>query len=347
MRELITTTLIIRFSSVGDIILSTPLIRVLRRAYPESRIDFLVKSTYAELLQGNPHLSRVIAFDGAGGIPALRQLRKEVRHAGYDRILDIHDSLRSRFLCAGMPGVRRYRKRKIARAVLVHFHRDTYPLFGGAPHVTGRYLETVSDLGIRDDDEGPELFPSPADSAAAMRLLPEGPEGWVGVCPSARHETKIWPPERFAFAAAVLAERHGLGITLLGATADIPRCDDVEGMIRRQFPAARIVNATGKLTLLQSAALMDRCAVILTNDSGLMHVASARKRPLVAIFGSTSGQLGFTPYGASSLVVERHDVPCRPCTAIGRASCPKGHFRCMRDISGEQVVAAATSILRT
>jgi heptosyltransferase-2 len=108
-----------------------------------------------------------------------------------------------------------------------------------------------------------------------------------------------------------------------------------------------VVNAAGRLSLLQSAALMDRCAVVLANDSGLMHVATARRRPLVAIFGSTVRQLGFAPYGRQSTVVERPEVLCRPCTGIGRERCPQGHFRCMLDISDDQVVAAASTLLRS
>lgn len=347
MREPITRTLIIRFSSVGDIILTTPLVRSLRRAFPECRIDFLVKSAYADLLQGNPNVSRVMTFDGNKGIAGLCRLRKEIRAEGYDLILDLHDSLRSRYICAGQRGVRRYRKRKIARAVLVSWQRDVYHLFGGSPPVIERYLETVRDLGVRDDGQGPELFPSPGDVAAAGTLLKDAAAGWVGVSPSARHDTKVWPPERFASAALSLARDRGFGVVLLGGPDDVARCGAVEALLRAGSPGMPVVNAAGRLTLLQSAALMDRCAVVLANDSGLMHVATARRRPLVAVFGSTVRQLGFAPYGRQSIVVERSEVLCRPCTGIGRARCPQGHFRCMLDISDDQVVAAASTLLRS
>jgi heptosyltransferase-2 len=292
-------------------------------------------------------VSRVIAFDGNEGVGGLCRLRREIRGEGYDLILDLHDSLRSRYICAGQRGVRRYRKRKLARAVLVRWQRDVYHLFGGSPGVTERYLETVRHLGVSDDGEGPELFPSPGDLAAAGALLRDAVAGWVGVSPSARHETKIWPPERFASAAVSLARNRGFGVVLLGGPDDAARCGAVEAMIRAGSPGVPVVNAAGKLTLLQSAALMDNCAVVLTNDSGLMHVASARKRPLVAVFGSTVRQLGFAPYGRQSIVVERPEVPCRPCTGIGRTRCPQGHFRCMLDISDDQVVAAASTLLRS
>jgi heptosyltransferase-2 len=137
-----------------------------------------------------------------------------------------------------------------------------------------------------------------------------------------------------------------LGVILLGGADDVQRCTAVESLIQQEVPGTPIVNVAGKLTLLESAALLDRCAIVLTNDSGLMHLASARKRPLVAIFGSTVRQLGFAPWGEASRIVERPEVPCRPCTAIGRASCPRGHFRCMRDISGDDVVTAASSLVR-
>lgn len=345
MRKLITTTLIIRFSSVGDIILTTPLLRVLRRSFPSSRIDFLVKSEYTPLLKDNPHLSRVIPLPPGDGFRALLELRSRVAREGYDMVVDLHDSLRSRAICAGHPRVYRVKKRKIARFTLVRFKRDLYNRFGGAPGVAERYLETIRHLGVVDDQEGTELFPSSSDHEAAEKLIPPMPRQWIGLCPAARHATKMWPADRFARAGAELALGLGSGVLLMGGPEDVDLCNAVERdmeLLGRDFT---VVNSAGRLTLLQCAALMDHCAVVIANDSGLMHVAAARKRPVVALFGSTVRQFGFVPYGTRSVVVERPDVRCRPCTHIGRASCPEGHFRCMNEITIDQVVGAVSSLL--
>lgn len=344
MRKLITTTLIIRFSSVGDIILTTPLLRVLRRSSPTSRIDFLVKSEYADLLKDNPHLSQVIPLPPGGGLRGLLELRSRLRRQRYDLIIDLHDSLRSRAISAGHPRVYRVNKRKFARFMLVRFKRDLYHRWGGAPGVAERYLEAIRPLGVTDDGEGMELYPSPADHRAAGTLLPQAPEQWIGIAPSARHATKMWPSDRFAHAGTDIALARGAGVLLLGGPEDVELCSTVEQEIRRQRRQITIVNSAGRLSLMQSAALMDRCTVVLVNDSGLMHVAAARRRPVVAVFGSTVRQFGFAPSGTHSIVVERPEVRCRPCTHIGRPMCPEGHFRCMNDITVDQVVRAANSL---
>ena len=347
MRETLRKTLIIRFSSVGDIVLSTPLVRGLRREMPQVQIDYLVRAEYADLLRGNPHLSGLIEFPRGGTLGDLRELRGEIVRRGYDCIVDIHGSLRSRLLCRGVGNVVRVRKRVFPRFVLVHFKKDLYSFFGGAPPVSERYCEPLASLNVTDDGEGPELFPSPEARARAEEVLhPLRGEGMViGICPSARHETKMWPPERFAEAAAVLGQQRGAGIVLFGSPAEAERCRAIAEQVKSSAPSVTVLNTAGMLSLIETAAAMDHCALILTNDSGLMHIAAARKRKIVALFGSTVRQFGFFPPAGESIVVEQHDLDCRPCTPIGRSSCPRGHFRCMRDITPERVVGAVSALL--
>jgi heptosyltransferase-2 len=347
MRGTISKTLVIRFSSVGDILLSTLLVRVLRRRFPQAQIDYLVKARHAELLRGNPHLSRVLTLPDGASFREMRRLRAQVRAERYDLIFDIHDSLRSRFVCAGHPAVRRYRKRRFARWLLIHAHRDVYRWFGGAPGVAERYLEPAAEYGIVDDGGGLEVFPGPEDVAAAADAVQGLPPGTlVGVCPTARHQTKMWPPESFARAACLLARIPGIAaVVLLGGPDDRERCAGVAQSIRAIDAAIPVRDASGGLSLLASAALLDRCAVVLTNDSGLMHLASARHRPVVAVFGPTVRQLGFFPTGTRAEVVEHPDLACRPCSALGSERCPQSHFRCMLDIPAERVADAARRLL--
>lgn len=342
------TTLIIRLSSVGDVVLSSPLIRALRRSRPGARIDFLVKSSCAELVRSNPHLSGVIEFPAGAGLAALFALRRRIQRERYGLIVDLHDSLRSRLLCAGSPRVVRVRKRKFARFLLVRLKRDLYHRLGGAPPVAERYLETVCGLGVRDDGGGAEVFVPPRDAEEAQALLArEGLQDTrpvIGVCPSARHPTKIWPPERFAAVAAALAHEQGGAVLLFGAAEERELCGDVAREIARRRPQITVVNTCGRMTLMGTAALMDRCALVLCNDSGLMHVAAARKRRVVAVFGPTVRQFGFFPSGTTSAVVEHPSLECRPCTHIGGAACPLGHFRCMREITEERVLEACRAL---
>jgi heptosyltransferase-2 len=349
MDRLLTTTLIIRFSSVGDIILTSPLIRTLRTRYPHCRIDFLVKEDHADLIRHNPHLSQTLLLPKGSGLTELRRIRTQIQSSRYDVILDMHDNLRSRFLTFGPTPVLRYRKRRLARFVLINAHLDIYRFAGGALPMHQRYLEPLAPYGVTDDGAGPEVFITPAiaDSAAAILATAGSPPSQyaIGVCPSARHATKMWDADRFAAAATVLAQERGLPVLLFGSHSEYARCEQIAQAIRAHAPSTRVINTAGLCTLLETAAAMDRCAVVLTNDTGLMHLAASRKRPIVAVFGPTVRQFGFFPHGESSIVVEHPGLPCRPCTGIGRAVCPKGHFHCMNDIEPPRVIDAARSLL--
>ena len=348
MQGTLSTILVVRLSSVGDIVLATPLLRSLRRRFPAARIDFLVKAEYAPLLAASPDVDRVLPFPGWG--PAsLLGLRRSVRAARYDLIVDIHDSLRSRVLTFAAPGVVRYRKRRLPRFVLVHFKRDLYRWFGGAPGVAERYLEAVRPLGAVGDGLGPEIrYAATAASRAAGVLGDAGVEPGVaalGVCPSARHFTKRWPAEGFAAAAAEIAGERGWPVLLFGSADERDYAEAIARDVRSRQPRSTVVNLAGSLSLDETAAAMDRCALVLCNDTGLMHIAAARRRPVVAVFGCTTRQLGFFPAGTAAEVVENDGLPCRPCTHIGRAACPEGHFLCMRGIPVERVTAAARRLV--
>ncbi len=347
MQEPFHKTLIVRFSSVGDIVLSSLLVRVFRQRFPHAQIDYLVKSEFAELVRYNPHVSRVLEFPQNGRFADLAEIRHRVVSEKYDLIIDLHDSLRSRYICAGARRVVRVRKRKIARFILVRSKWDVYELFGGAPSVAERYWETVQQFGVADDGKGLELF-LPADTGSRIADLLSDPSrsgGMIGICPSARHNTKMWLKEGFAETASALALKYNRPIVLFGSLEDRDRCREIEALIRQRGTNIQVVNLAGKHSLAETAAAMDHCSIVITNDSGLMHIAAARKRKVVAIFGSTVKGFGFTPFGTESVVVENDSLWCRPCTHIGRSACPKGHFKCMKDISASQVIASAQQLL--
>jgi heptosyltransferase-2 len=352
MQGTLNKTLFVRFSSVGDLLLTTPALRSLRRRFPECRIDVLVRSEYAGLLRGNPSCNTILEFPAGGTLAELLRLRERVRQAGYDLIVDLHGSLRSRILCHGLRNVVRFRKRVIPRWLLLRFKADWYSLWGGSPGMAERYLEALRPWGVRDDCGGLEVFPPAEARAAADELAatvwPSGrEEGMVGIAPSARHATKRWPWEHFAETGAELSRKHRKGVIIFGGAEDRELCGSVSRRIRELHPTVELLDASGRLPLLGTAALMDRCAVVVTNDSGLMHLAAARKRRIVACFGSTVRQFGFYPPAELSIVVEEHGLPCRPCTHIGRAECPLGHFRCMTAIAPARVTAAASAFIES
>jgi lipopolysaccharide heptosyltransferase II len=350
MQGVLHRTLVIRLSSVGDIVLISPLLRGLRARFPDSTIDVLVKSSYVDLVRSNPNISRVIEFPENGSLFDALAVRDELMQLPYDLVVDAHDSLRSHIMSTGMANVVRMNKRKFARTMLVRGKMDIYAQFGGSPDVIERYIEPVRHLGVEDDGGGPELFyPPEIRETIDTILLGEGISAeslYIGICPSARHINKRWPADNYATAAMVIAQRLNLPVVIFGSAEERTVTTGIEEMIHRLGPSVVVANVAGWLTLAETAAAMDRCALVITNDTGLMHVASARKRPIVALFGPTVKQFGFFPRGTNVRILEIDGLPCRPCTHIGRESCPERHFRCMNDIPVASVVTAALELVR-
>jgi heptosyltransferase-2 len=333
-------TLVIRFSSIGDIILSTPLLRVLRATFPKSQIDYLTRSDYAELVQHNPNINVVHRYDVREGFDGLRKLKQQLRAEQYDTVVDIHGSLRSRFLRAGLGAERVFTidKRKHERFMLVRLKKNLYKEIVS---VADRYIEPLRAVGVVSDQRGPELhIPDKVLWGVARKLSTlrlNQYERTLGLCPTSRHFTKRWPEDRFAAVGARFAREYDGKVFIFGGPDDVPLTSALAAQINAQTGTGRATDFSGELSLLETAAAMEYCDVIVSNDSGLMHMATAMGKKLVAIFGSTVREFGFFPYGKESIVVEREGLACRPCSHIGRPSCPEEHFRCMRDIDVNRV----------
>jgi heptosyltransferase-2 len=339
--------LIIRFSSLGDIVLTSPLVRSLRAQFPRAQIDFLVKEEYADLVRFNPNLSSVIEMRH-GDWEELQTLVNQIQTERYDLVVDLHNSLRSRyirFLCKA-----RHRvvvdKRVVARFLLVNFKWNWY---NGIVPVAERYLETCASFGVRNDGNGPEVFvpeqTTETMAAFVTKLKLDRYKTVIGFAPTAKHFTKRWLPERFIELGAYCAKELNAKLLIFGGNEDATECEDISQMINIQVGASVSESVAGQLSLLESIALLDYCHLIVSNDSGMMHLAQARNRNLVAIFGSTVKEFGFFPTTSNSKVIEAASVPCRPCSHIGRAECPKTHFDCMNSVQVEDVVRAVNTLL--
>jgi heptosyltransferase-2 len=335
--------LLLRLSALGDVVLTTPLIRVLRRNFPNATIDFVVKAGFAELVEHNPHLDTVHRVAPQAGLQGLLRLGRSLRDERYDVVLDLHRNFRSRFLlraCAA-PRAGYYRKHVLRRWLFVKFRAATMQ---HVPPVYARYLHAASFLEVKDDGAGTELFWNEAHEHEAWQVLREN--GWeqnlplLCLAPGAGYFTKRWPVEYFAEVAQSITARTDLQIAVLGGTQD----RELGAFIRAQA-GARILDLTGRCSLLASAVVIKRSRLLLANDSGLMHVAEAVRTPVVALFGSTTRELGFFPYRAASHVLEHTNLSCRPCSHLGHRACPRGHFRCMKEITPPQALAAITAAL--
>lgn len=341
-------TLVIRFSSIGDIVLSTPLLRVLRGRFPDGQIDFLTKKEYADLVRFNQNLNVTHAYDTSTGFEGLRRMKKKLRDERYDLIVDIHNSMRSRFVRSirGVKDVVTVDKRYLERTALVKFKKNLYK---NSVPVSERYIETVYPYGIKNDGKGPELhIPdevlfSVSGKIASLRL--NRFESVLGICPGAKHATKRWIPERFAaLAVRHIKEKDG-AVVLFGGREDQELCRMIGDAIASDAGKERVIDFCGGFSLLESAAAMEFCDIIVSNDTGLMHIATAMKKKTVAIFGSTVKQFGFFPQAENSVVIERTGLRCRPCSHIGLQSCPEKHFRCMNDTGVDEVYEKVNVLL--
>ena len=340
-------TLVIRLSSIGDVVLASPLIRVFRKQFPSAQIDFVVRKEYAELVRFNPNISTTIEFDADGGFKELQLLKENIRQERYDLILDIHNSLRSRYLrfFSGAKKVVVIDKRIIARTMLVRFKKNFYR---NIVSIADRYIETVKDYGVENDNRGLEIFitdkirSNVSEKLASFNL--HRFEKVIGFCPSAKHETKRWPAERFIDTGVQIAKKLNAKILLFGGIADGSLCQTIVHSINQVTGMERASDLSGQFSLLETASAMEYCDIVLTNDSGLMHIAAAMKKKVIAIFGSTVREFGFFPVGTESVIVERNGLYCRPCSHIGRDSCPEKHFRCMKEIQVEEVIKSIHAI---
>lgn len=333
--------LVIRLSSLGDILLTTPVLRLLREHCPGAQIDFCTKATYEDLLCANPCVDRVLLFDPQQG---LRQTLHTLRQTRYDVVVDLHRTLRSRLLCRGLLAQRRlaYAKHTVRRALLVHLGWNTLRAMTPVPEL---YAAPLRHVGITAPLPPLEMHLTPA-SQATMRTyvrqaLPHRVEPpLLAIAPGARWPTKQWPVERFAAVAQELAQAQRAAVVVLGGAEDVSLAQEL--CRRLQVPG---VDSTGKLSLMHTAALLQQCRLLLSNDSGLMHMATALRVPVVTIFGPTVQEFGFYPFKAWAQVISA-DLACRPCSTKGSARCPRGHHQCMQQVTVAQVGAVAHTMWR-
>lgn len=318
--ENIKKILIIRLSSIGDIILTTQVVRLVRKLYPEAEIDYLIQKEFSELLENNNRINRIIKYDKKISLLENNSNRDKLLNGEkYDLVIDLHNNLRSRVYRKGIyKRLLKLKKYRIEKFALVHFNNS----FNEMPHVTDRYYNVISELGIEKDDRGLEVW---LENEQAYKAI-ENPDKnqIIGIAPGAKHFTKMYPKEKLILLFKdLLLSYPNHKFKIFGISSDRLVSNEL-----KEIGGDRVEDFCGELTLLESAKELDTCNVLITNDSGLMHLAAARKVPTLAIFGSTVPQFGFSPYGNRSEIVEV-DLDCRPCTHIGRDKCPKGHFNCM------------------
>jgi ADP-heptose:LPS heptosyltransferase len=315
--DAISKILVIRFSSLGDILLTTPVVRALRKKYPTAQIDFILKRQFADTYLHNPNINRKIVFekDFSTG------LNRELKAASYDLVIDLQNNWRSRSLTKGISSnLVRFKKPTLKKLLLVWLKLN---LLREKKSIVNHYAETAN---VVLDGKGLELY-----LPHGMKPRVKGHKRFIGFCPGAKHFTKRWPSEYYIQLGNELTSL-GYQIVLFGGTSEKILCGEIAFQIHDS------INLQDNDNLLQIASDMKQCDLIITNDSGLMHVASAVNVPVVAIFGSTVKEFGFAPYGVKNSILENIFLSCRPCSHIGRSNCPKKHFRCMKEVTPQGVL---------
>ena len=327
--------LVVRFSSIGDVLLTTPLLRALRRRHPEAAVTFVTKRAMAPLIADNPHVTQVLALeaDEPIGHLAARVDPFDATHG-----LDLHGSIRSRaFRLLVRCRWAGYKKRRLARTALIATKRN---LYSRHVPVAERYFEAAQELDVTPDGEPPEFFLAPAARMRVEQWLTEqqlAGARLAALAPGAAHATKRWPVSHWIALADRLAAA-GYKLVVVGGPED----RGVAHQIREGGGAA--ASAAGAFSLQETGALLAKSQVLVSGDTGVMHMATGVGTPVVALFGPTVEEFGFFPYSPRATVLQRA-LDCRPCSAMGSAQCPLDHHRCLVDIVPADVAAAVEKLV--
>jgi ADP-heptose:LPS heptosyltransferase len=324
--ETLKKILVIRFSSIGDIVLTTPVLRSLKKQYPDAEIHFLLKEKYRRVISANPNVDHIHGLENN-----LAPLLGELRAVRFDFVIDLHKNIRSFRvrMALGRPSAS-FRKLNIEKWLLVNFKVNRLP----AMHVVDRYFEAGRKLGISNDGLGLDYF-IPAEDCLSRDDLPvTHRSGYVAVVVGGMHHTKIFPAEKVIALCRLLR----FPVILLGGQDDRERAEQISLQCGQ-----KVYNACGIFNINQSASLLDMAEKVVSNDTGLMHIAAALRKPLISVWGSTVPEFGMYPYFPDgedlSHIVGIRDLSCRPCSKIGFSKCPRQHFRCMMDIDVEKLAS--------
>ncbi len=321
--------LIIRFSSIGDIVLTSPVVRLLRSKYPTADIRFVTKKQYADLVVPNPNLNGTFLLD-----EDLKSLSAELQAFKPDLVVDLHHNLRTRILKSQVGGEwRSFHKLNIEKWIRVNLKLDRLP----DKHIVDRYLHTLKDFGIEEDGQGldfffPEAFDKP-------ELPKELQNGFIAVVVGAKYNTKQLPENKLV----ELCHAIDRPILLIGGPEDRAIGKAVSGRAE-----CDIINGCGTYSLLESAWFIKQADLVITHDTGMMHIAAAFNKKTVSVWGNTIPEFGMYPYlpqGGDSYISEVEGLKCRPCSKIGFDKCPKGHFKCMEQQDIELIILKANDLL--
>jgi len=309
--------LIIRFSSIGDVVLTTPVIRCCKQQVKNAEIHFVTKASFKSTLEHNPYIDKLVTFekDINEVIPALKK-------ENYDFVIDLHNNLRSTRLKLTLgKKSSTFKKLNVKKWLAVNLKSKT-----ALPdvHIVQRYLEAATPIGVKDDGNGLDYYISEKDAVDIASIDPSLKNGYVALVVGGSYYTKKIPVNKLI----EICNKSKLPIALLGGKEDAEIAEQVVTSCKNAF------NLCGKFSLNQSAFIIQHSTFIITSDTGLMHIAAAFNKTIFSLWGNTIPEFGMYPYkpGEGSEILEVKSLKCRPCSKLGYSKCPKGHFKCMNEI---------------
>ena len=321
--------LIIRLSSIGDIVLTSPVIRCLKKQMGEADIHFLVKRQFLPVISANPHINKIHVLDNN-----LYSVINNLRHEHFDYIIDLHKNIRSFFVKSRLKIMSfSVNKINVPKWLMVNLKINLLP----DKHLVDRYLETLKVFDIQNDNAGLDYFIKPGDEVNPGDLPESFNSGFIALAVGGKHATKQMPSDMIIDLCKALKSP----VVLLGGPEDQP-----SGRIIADKLGKHVFNGCGKFNINQSASLVRQAQLLITPDTGIMHIGAGFKKIILSVWGNTIPEFGMYPYIShpSSRIFEVEGLSCRPCSKIGYSKCPRGHFRCIKDINVNTIADYANKL---
>ena len=315
--------LIVRFSSIGDIVLTTPVIRCLKQQLDQVEIHYLTKQKFRTILSENPYIDQLHTIE-----KSTNEITSKLKSLDFDYIIDLHNNIRTRSLSWKL-GVKTYRfpKLNIKKWLYVRFKINLLPNI----HIVDRYFDAVKSLSIKNDFLPCDFYIKEKDQVNINQNFKINAYSYVAFAVGAQFATKRLPNHKIR----EICKKISLPIILLGGPEDAQNGKEI------QLGLSHVTNACGTFTLSQSASIVEQAKTVITHDTGLMHIASAFEKHIVSIWGNTTPSIGMYPYMPRKKDFSLHEVDnlsCRPCSKIGFKACPQKHFKCMENQDVEAIV---------
>jgi ADP-heptose:LPS heptosyltransferase len=330
--------LLVRFSSIGDIVLTTPVIRCLKKQVPDAEVHFLTKHAFLPVVQHNPYIDKHKELSQSWEL-----MIEELKVEKYDYIIDLHHNVKTLRLKRELD-VKSYSfyKLNIQKYIYTSLKINILPKV----HIVDRYLDTLKAFDVKNDGAGLDYFIAPNEETTKKDIPASHHAGYIACVIGAALGTKQWPVHKWK----EFCERMDHPLILLGGKEDIANGNEIASV-----DPVKVYNACGKFSINESADLVRKAKLVITNDTGLMHIAAAYKRPIISLWGNTVPSFGMYPYYGNNFLSNQKKLPyeilqvnklwCRPCSKIGYKKCPLGHFKCMEMISVDTVMTTVKSFL--